>query len=152
MPFPDFDFCLICDGVRPEVGGKLTILGFFGLAPNVEIVVSNPAAPVTVGMVAGFPPVAGVETVYQHSIVIGRPDRTPLQQTPPSTLNTSPTGRGVVVFGFIIPPPIIFGTYSIRILVNGEPKLDKSIRVRQATAAELAHLGIAPPVAGGRPH
>lgn len=145
MPFPSFDFCLICDGARPEIGGKLTILGFYGVAPNVEIVVGNPAAPVNVGLVAGFPPVSDTQTIYQHSFVIFKPDHTPLQQTPPTRLNISPTGRGLVVFGFIIPPPIAFGSYSICILVNGETKLDKTIRVRQATPVELANLGIAPP-------
>jgi|SRR5208283_444567 len=148
MPFPAFDFCLICDGVRPEIGGKLTILGFYGSAPNVEIVVGNPAAPVTVGLVAGFPAVADVQTVYNYSFVITKPDRTVLQRTPATRLNIAPNGRGLVVFGFIIPPPIVFGPYSIRILVNDEPKLDTSIRVRQATPAELASLGIAPPVVG----
>lgn len=147
MPFPNFDFCLICDGARPEIGGKLTILGFFGVAPNVEIVVGNPAAPVNVGLVAGFPSVSDTQTVYQHSFVILKPDHTQLLQTPPTGLNVSPAGRGLVVFGFIIPPPIIFGTYSIRILVNGEPKLSTTIRVRQATPVEQANLGIAPPVA-----
>jgi len=148
MPFPPFDFCLVCDGVRPEIGGKLTILGFYGSAPNVEIVVGNPAAPVTVALVAGFPPVADVQTVYNHAFVITKPDRTVLHQTPPTRLNVSPSGRGIVVYGFIISPPIIFGSYSIRILVNGEPKLDTSFRVRPATPAEIPNPEIAPPVVG----
>lgn len=151
MPFPNFDFCIICDAVRPEVGGKLTLLGFYGLAPNVEIVVLNPAMPSTIGLVAGFPPVPDAQAVYQHSILIRRPDQGVIQQMPPTRLNVSPVGRGLVVFGFVIPPPYAFGAYSIRISVNNEIKLDTSIRLRAATPAELAMLaggGLAPPPSG----
>lgn len=29
--------CLVCDMIRPELNGKLIILGFFGICPNVHI-------------------------------------------------------------------------------------------------------------------
>lgn len=31
------DSCLICDAVRPELNGKLLILDFLGICPNVDI-------------------------------------------------------------------------------------------------------------------
>jgi hypothetical protein len=34
---PDFQACLVCDAVRPELNGKTIILGFFGICPNVTI-------------------------------------------------------------------------------------------------------------------
>lgn len=33
--------CLVCDLVRPELAGKLTILGYFGICPNVHIRVAQ---------------------------------------------------------------------------------------------------------------
>lgn len=145
MPFPVFDFCIMCEGIRPEVGGKLTILGFYGLAPNVEVAIANPAQPLSLAFIAGFPPVAdATRTVYEHAIVITRPDQAVVQQTPRNRLNVSPTGRGLVIFGFVIPPPYFFGAYSIRISVNGEVKLDTMFRLRAATQTELAGLGIFP--------
>lgn len=155
MPFPQFDYCIICDVIRPELGGKFAILGFYGLAPNVEVVIANPSLPVILAFVAGFPPVPdATQVAYQYSILITRPDQRVVQQTPMTRLNVSPTGRGFVAFGFIIPPQYPFGMYSIRILVNNEAKLDTTFRVRSATQAEIAGLGgIAfPPPGGGRPN
>lgn len=37
MAFPTICHCLICEDVRPEVRGKFTILGLYGVAPDVQI-------------------------------------------------------------------------------------------------------------------
>jgi hypothetical protein len=34
-------FCIFCEGVRPEIGGKATILGFGGLLPYVTVGVQD---------------------------------------------------------------------------------------------------------------
>jgi hypothetical protein len=34
---PKIETCLVCDLVRPELGGKLAILGFYGICPHVDI-------------------------------------------------------------------------------------------------------------------
>lgn len=129
----------------------MTVLGFYGLAPNVEIVVANAAQPATLAFIAGFPPVAdAANTVYEHAIAITKPDQTVLQQTPRNRLNVSPVGRGLVAFGFVIPTPYTFGPYTIRISVNGEVKLDTMFRLRPASPAELAGLGVFPNLPGGR--
>jgi hypothetical protein len=47
MPFPRIHSCVVSEGVRPEVLRKLTIFGFFGVAPNVHVVVGDFAQPVT---------------------------------------------------------------------------------------------------------
>jgi hypothetical protein len=151
MPFPAFDFCIICEGLRPEMGGKLTILGFYGLAPNVEVVVSNPALPVTLALIAGFPPIADTQVAYESSTIVTRPNQAVILQTPLQRLNVSAVGRGFVAAGFIIPPPHVFGLHSIRIVVNRETKLDTAFRLRGASPGELAALGVFPnPAAAGR--
>jgi len=129
------------------------ILGFYGLAPNVEIVIANPTVPSSVALVAGFPPVPDANAAYNYSILIRRPDQAVIQRTPVQRLSVSPIGRGLVAFGFVIPTPYAFGTYSIRITVNDDIKLDTSIRVRAATQTELVSMtggGLAPPPAPGR--
>lgn len=148
MSFPAFDFCIICDGIRPEVGGKATILGFYGVAPNVEVIVSNPALPVTLAFVAGFPPVTDAQAIYESSTIVTRPNQAVVLQTPPQRLNVSAVGRGFVAAGFVIPPPHIFGLHSIRIVVNRETKLDTVFRLRAASQVELAALGVFPAPVG----
>src|SRR5260370_17099706 len=101
MPFPNFDFCLICEGIRQELGGKLTILGFFGMTPNVEVAVANPNQPLVLSLVAGFPPVLDArKKAYNHSFLITKSDGTSPLETPPAPLNLSPSASGLVCSGF----------------------------------------------------
>jgi uncharacterized protein DUF6941 len=46
MPYPPIRHCLICEEVRPEMGGKSTLLGFYGIAPDVNLVVPDIAKPI----------------------------------------------------------------------------------------------------------
>jgi hypothetical protein len=41
MPFPEVRYCLIAEEVRQEPRGKLTVLGLFGVAPHVRILVKD---------------------------------------------------------------------------------------------------------------
>lgn len=41
MPFPKVNYCLICEDIRQEVHRKCTLLGFYGVAPTVEILVGD---------------------------------------------------------------------------------------------------------------
>src|SRR6266851_1253333 len=106
MPFPNFDFCIVCEGIRPELGAKLTILGFFGVAPNVDVLVGDMARPLSVSFLVGFPPVSAQDAsrLLEHSFVIVGPSVNILLQTPPASLNVTPGHRGIVAAGFILPP------------------------------------------------
>ncbi|MCS6292619.1 MAG: hypothetical protein H8J66_06045 [Nitrospira sp.] len=46
MAFPEIQHCLICEDVRLERGGLGTLIGFYGIAPDVEILVRNLNAPI----------------------------------------------------------------------------------------------------------
>jgi len=46
MPSVKISHCVICDGVRPELSNKLTLLGFFGITPNVEVRLGTVSLPV----------------------------------------------------------------------------------------------------------
>jgi hypothetical protein len=41
MPFPKIHTCLVCEGIRQEIGGKQTLLGFYGVAPLVGIILKD---------------------------------------------------------------------------------------------------------------
>jgi hypothetical protein len=47
MALPKIRTCLVCEAVRAEVGGKWTLLGFFGVTPDVQVSIANFAFPVT---------------------------------------------------------------------------------------------------------
>jgi hypothetical protein len=135
MAFPTFAYCVICEIVRPELGGKFILLGFYGLAPNVEISVPDINRPVLLSIVAGCPPVPEANIAYECVVTITRPDGVGIVQTTPFRLAVS-QGKGIVVpISFNIAPPILSGSYSVRLTVNGEVKLDTSFSIRHATPA-----------------
>ena len=155
MPFPNFDYCLLCEGVRFEIGNKFTILGFYGMTPNNEIVVSNPAMATGLAFLVGFPPVSRVAqtgpayerieilegpprpegaSTYERVVVITRPDGVVMGQTPCTPFRAPSTGRGFFASAFSIPPHPVAGRYSIRILVDKEVKLYTSFHLFQQLA------------------
>jgi hypothetical protein len=145
MPFPHSDYCIICDVIRPEVGAKLTIMGFYGLTPNVEVVISDPTQPLNLTMVAGFPPLPRPEGTYSYTISVTRPNGIAVLQTPATPLNVVAMGRVILAVGFAIEPPHVWGRYTIRINVNNALKLDTVFNLRSATANEIAAFGTTPP-------
>jgi hypothetical protein len=141
MPFPNVSYCLVCDGLRPEIGGKLTILGFFGVTPNVEIVVINQALPLNLAFVMGFPPVQEVRQ-YSAMLTINKPNGGAAFQSPPIALQVLAGRGGIFGTGAILSPPHAIGVHSINLTVNNEPKFHSSFSIRLPNAAELAQLGI----------
>ena len=47
MAIPPIKTCIVCEGARAEVHGKWTLLGFFGVAPDVRVSFTDFSKPVT---------------------------------------------------------------------------------------------------------
>jgi len=142
MAFPNFHYCAICEIVRPELGGKYILLGFYGVAPAVEIMVADVNRPMFISFLAGSEPVMEANVPHECVIIITRPDGVIVYQTPPQRLLVA-QGKGVAIpLTFNIAPPILPGRYSIQIMVNSEPKLDTSFSVRAALPVEIKRQAI----------
>jgi hypothetical protein len=137
MSFPTFDYCIMCDIIRPELGGKSILLGFYGLTPNVDLAVPDINRAVVLSLLAGCPPVTDAAVVYEYVILITRPDGVGIFQTPASRLAVAQEKRAQISLFFNIAPPILPGRYSIRVLVNGEVKLDTSFSIRTPPPADV---------------
>ena len=136
MPFPEFNYCLFCDIIRPELGGKFILLGFYGLAPNVNLSVPDINRHASLSILAGSPPIDDTITTYNCVVLITRPDGIGVVQTNPMRLAVS-QGKGVFLpVMFSIAPPILSGRYSVRITVNGELKLDTSFSLHTGGTPE----------------
>lgn len=137
MPFPRINFCLICDGVRPEMGGKLSILGFYGATPNVEIAVGRLDQPVSIVAVMGFGPITDATQVYNHSVSILNPDGTFLVQGPTARINVILGKPGLIVSGAPAIPRAA-GPRRVRLVLNGQTHFEDQFLIRQASPQELA--------------
>lgn len=139
MPFPTVNFCLVCEGVRPELGGKFSILGFFGLTPNVDIAVGRLDQPLGLSVVLGFGLVTDVNQVYNHSISVTNPDGSVLFQSPIGPINVVRGKAGLLVSGAAAIPRVA-GPRTVRLVVNGQTLFEGQFLIRQATPQELAGL------------
>ena len=152
MPFPNFSYCIICETIRPEMGGKLSILGFYGIAPSVEVVVVNPTLPVNLCFVASFPAFQDVTPPYAGIALVLKPNGTAAFESPPIPMQVIAGRPGLFGVGAVITPPYTTGLHRIRFLVNNTVKLETHFNLRFPTQAEIAAMGFPPgavPVLGG---
>ena len=56
---PAITACLICDLIRPELGGKIAILGYYGHCPNVDVLLQNLDQPAVLTFVCAGAPSRG---------------------------------------------------------------------------------------------
>jgi len=152
MPFPNFNYCIICEGIRPEIGGKLTLLGYYGITPFVQVLVVNPNIALGLCFVVGFPPVEDTGTVYQGTFSVSNPSGSTIFQTPLAKIKVSSAGSGILGVNCVIASPYESGTYHLRIHINNEVKLDSVFQIRTATQAEMGFSGLPTPEPGGKPN
>lgn len=143
MPFPAINYCLVCEGFRQEMGGKFSVLGFFGVVPNVDIGLGRLDQPLALTLLLGFGAVDDASQTYNHSVIILNPDGSVLFQTPQAKINTLSGKPGVLIaVGAGIPK--MSGLRTIKVVINGETWFEKQFMIRQATPQELAGLPGAP--------
>jgi hypothetical protein len=129
--FPKIDVCLICEAIRPELGSKATLMGFFGIAPDVNIVIPSLPAQITLAflMMCG----TGDGSKHDGKIAVLAPDGTqialaaiPLLQIPPASPANS---RGAIVASFPSLPIASGGKYTLKLSVDDRPFYSTSFRV-----------------------
>lgn len=143
MPFPRINYCLICDSVRQEVGGKFSLLGFFGLTPNVDIGISKFGQPMLLSFVFGFGPVDDMSQLYSHQIQVHNPDGSILAGSTATPINTQQGKPGVLIYSTPV-LPLVPGLRKITVVVNGEQVFEDHFMIRLARPDELGWLGKRP--------
>ena len=108
--------CFICEDVRPEVGGKMTLLGFtpgtkLHVPPGSEVVQLNLSFVFIVEEVEGD--LMGTFTLTGPSGVVGGP-----VQMNPVTVQPDHDGGLATAFQFKPTPPITIGSYIAKFVLN----------------------------------
>jgi len=148
MPFPHIDHCIICDSARPELGGKSTILGFYGIAPNVDIRVPDVRLPIgglTFFFVGGGGEGSGTLTLEVKESLSGNL----VIKVPSQLVNIAHAER--TVFPFVLTGLLLFphaGRYMIRLLKDGNQIFRDTFLFSQGAPEEFAQFGqiAAPPL------
>jgi hypothetical protein len=140
MPFPNSEFCIICEGIRPEIGGKVTILGFYGMAPHVEILVPVLGASTSVSFLIGFAPPETDASQNQSYFTLTAPSGNRLSYTAPGLLRGVPGKRIVMAYASTFIPES--GQHILRVYGDTEIVYETTFSVRAATADEIRDAGI----------
>jgi hypothetical protein len=132
MPFPRILHCLICEEVRPERNNLSSILGFYGVAPDVEILLRDLNQPMIRIAFLMLCAAGGEAGEYRVSIQILDPAGNRILESPEiRTVITDPNRRynlGISVQTIAFRNP---GTYSFNFLVNGEAHYSTTFQLRQ---------------------
>jgi hypothetical protein len=134
MPFPPIRHCLICESVRLEVGRKTTLLGFYGVAPEVSLRQLDFRIPVQIAFVLICD--AGQGT-YQISVRIVGQSGTPVMELPPVSVTIPPGPRAqlnLVVGGVVFPRA---GRYTLQVLSDQSVIYETSFEMEQGEESEF---------------
>jgi len=131
MPFPLIRHCLVCEEVRPEVQGKSSILGFYGVAPNVNLVIQDPAKRVErLSFLLICEPGEGDHKV---SVRIENPRGEPILTTPEADFSFPPAPQPVNLI--IAIAPVLFpmvGRHRFVLFVRGNEQFHTFFDIQQA--------------------
>jgi hypothetical protein len=131
MPLPSVSSCILCEGVRPEPHRKAIIFGFYGVLPDVTMIVRE--------LGKALPSIVLVLTVRgpgDDVPICGRiiePNGQTLVSTeglPTKTVGPLPENRGAIVaIGFEGLVFTLAGIYQIEILMEERTVFETSFRV-----------------------
>ena len=99
MPFPAVEYCIVCEQVRIEAHNKLAILGFYGVAPNADIILTDLEKPSQILFLFGLGLLAEEERFRMHYSLL-KPDGSILTNTEPDNITISAGGKMAAGFGF----------------------------------------------------
>jgi hypothetical protein len=134
MAFPEIKHCLICDAVRAEALGKLTMLGFYGVTPDVQINIKDFQQPLQVAFVLVGGIGEGRATVaFQFADARGQV----LLATPVAESGPIEPGKRLLTgvgLSYVFPGP---GRYFFRVLVDGRMHYQTSFELLQGAPADF---------------
>ena len=139
MAFPPIHYCLICEEIRQEQRNLVTLLGFYGVAPEVEILVRDFAQPVTR---LAFLFVGGHgEGTFKISMQLSNEGGENVLTTPEAAFLMQATPRRTNIafglMGFRLPSP---GSYTLQLLVEGQPYYRTRFEVMQGRPEDFGQL------------
>ena len=135
MAFPQIHNVVLCEEVRQEPRGLSTLLGFYGVLPNVEVIVRDFTQPARLGFLFLGGPGDGQ---FQIRTRIRSSQGQEVMATPDLNL-TIPPGPRVNIALQLLPGPVLPGadTYQVELLVGGGLVYTSTFLVRQAGPGEL---------------
>jgi len=127
MPFPTVKHCMIADAAHAEGAGKLALIGFLGIAPDVEVGISDFSRPLGLAFVllAGD----GDGKRYGIQVEVVREDGTIVMPKSAEALDVELKAGKTILSPHVMavyPGP---GRYVFRLIVDGQPFYENTFKL-----------------------
>ena len=131
MPCPIINHCLICEDIRLEANRKTSLLGFYGVAPNVRILIRDTNQPIR-GLALMLLADRG-EGTFNFSLRITGPNGIPLLPPYPPMEMVIQEREFFNSWCFALGPVVFphFGRYTFTFEVDGRTHFETSFEVSQ---------------------
>jgi hypothetical protein len=128
MTFPEIDTCLLVDALHLEGHGKMTLLGFYGVAPHAVVMMNDLALPLSISFVfIGHGGTAGT-----HAVVFDLVDTSSNTLVMASVRGSVSVEAGNnTILGFQVNARLHAGVYVARVSAEGRMQFDGRFQVRQ---------------------
>ncbi len=139
MPMPSVRICLLCEDVRPETGGKLSLLGLFGASPHVAVRLADVNAPIARLMFVFITELCEAnEEVFIGGRLTDDAGNEVVALPPHATIRTR-LERGKALNAAIGLGNLTLraGSYRFELLVGGRPHYDAQFRIEQGAPADF---------------
>ena len=128
---PPFRACTVCELTRPELAGKLIILGFFGVCPNVDVGIARLDQPAFLTfLITGD---RGDGTFVGHVALYDETDERVVAEVPEMRFTASP-GAFTTISATLMPVFGRPGLYSIRLFVEQQEHFRAEFRISQGVS------------------
>lgn len=125
---PTIEECIVCDQIRPELYGKLIILGFLGICPNVDVAIGRLDQPTTLSfLLLGGP---GDEELKVRFDIFDEVANRVVASIASAAIRVIPMARTTLAPAFVLTFGHV-GPFSVRCYINEEMRYRGGFRVSQ---------------------
>lgn len=134
---PAFENCLVCDQVRPELGGKLIVLGFLGICPHVNVGVARLDQPTALTFLIMGPP--GDGSFSASFDIFDESQRCVVASSAPAPFAASPAVPTTLASTLLV---VFFhpGPFAVRCMVDDVERFRAQFRVSHGAAQPAPRL------------
>ncbi len=137
MGFPPINHCLVCENIRAEQRGLVSVLGFYGVAPDVELLVRDFGSPL--GLSFLLLGAVGGQGNFKVSLRLSDESGNTVMATPELDIQVADPSKhanfGMQIAAFKLPSP---GKYNLELIVDGQSHYRTSFRAKQGGPGDFA--------------
>jgi hypothetical protein len=128
-------YCIVCEDGRWEAGNKVTLAGFFGLIPGVEMLLATLSKPVSLSLVFGTTP-GSFDEKFPFYVEVLNPDGTSLTRTQVAEMQTA-VGRPALVAVSVTTKFFTTGLHKVKLFIDNEKRFEGDLSIKSMSPDQM---------------